>query len=67
MPKLKTNKSVAKRVRSTKSGKFKFKRAGGRHKMASKSPDRKRSLRKIAVATDADQKRIELCLPYGRT
>jgi large subunit ribosomal protein L35 len=66
MPKLKTNKSVAKRVRSTKSGKFKFKRAGGRHKMASKGAKRKRSLRKVVVASPADQKRIELCLPYGR-
>lgn len=66
MPKLKTNKSIAKRVRSTKSGKFKFKRAGGRHKMASKSPRRKRSLRRVVVATDADQKRIERLLPYGR-
>ncbi len=67
MPKMKTKKGVAKRVRMTKSGKFKFKRAGGRHKMASKGAKRKRSLRRVVVATSADQKRLELCLPYGRT
>jgi len=66
MPKLKTNKAVAKRVRMTKSGKFKFKRAGGRHKMASKSAKRARSLRKRVLISDGDQKRIEHCLPYGR-
>ena len=66
MPKLKTNKAVAKRVRVTKSGKFKFKRAGGRHKMASKSAKRARSLRKRVMASDADHKRIDYCLPYGR-
>lgn len=66
MPKLKTNKAVAKRVRMTKSGKFKFKRAGARHKMASKTSKRSRQLRKLAVNSDGDQKRIESCLPYGR-
>jgi len=66
MPKLKTNKAVAKRVRTTKTGKFKFKRAGARHKMASKSAKRARSLRKRVVNSDGDQKRIESCLPYGR-
>ncbi len=66
MPKLKTNKAVAKRVRMTKSGKFKFKRAGARHKMASKSAKRARSLRKRELISDGDQKRIEHCLPYGR-
>lgn len=66
MPKLKTNKAVAKRVRATKSGKFKFKRAGARHKMASKSAKRARNLRKRVMAADGDHKRIVACLPYGR-
>ena len=66
MPKLKTNKAVAKRVRMTKSGKFKFKRAGGRHKMASKSAKRARNLRKREVVSAGDHDRIDYCLPYGR-
>lgn len=65
MPKLKTNKSVAKRVKSTKNGKFKFTRAGRRHKMAAKAAKRRRQLRKMAIGTEADQKRLENLLPYG--
>ena len=42
MPKLKTNKSAAKRLRVTKNGKIKRFRAGKRHLLSSKSTKRKR-------------------------
>jgi large subunit ribosomal protein L35 len=65
MPKLKTHKAVAKRVKSTKNGKFKFRRAGARHKMASKGAKRRRQLRHPAIGSEGDQNRLELLLPYG--
>jgi large subunit ribosomal protein L35 len=65
MPKLKTNKAISKRVTMTKSGKFKFKRAGGRHKMASKSAKRARSLRKREVVSKGDHAVVAAMLPYG--
>jgi large subunit ribosomal protein L35 len=65
MPKLKTNKTVAKRVKSTKNGKFKFTRAGRRHTMAAKAAKRRRQLRKKAIGSDGDQRRLERLLPYG--
>ncbi len=65
MPKLKTNKAAAKRVKSTKNGKFKYTRAGRRHKMAAKAAKRRRQLRKMAIGSDGDQKRLENLLPYG--
>ena len=66
MPKLKTNKAVAKRVRQTKSGKFKFTQAGRRHKMGSKSAKRARQLRKRVLVSDGDHHNIDMALPYGR-
>lgn len=65
MPKLKTNKTVAKRVKSTKNGKFKFTRAGRRHKAAAKAAKRRRQLRRPGIGSDGDQKRLEYLLPYG--
>ena len=46
MPKLKTNKGVAKRVRITKNGKVKRKGPGRRHLLSHKSSKRKSDLRK---------------------
>lgn len=65
MPKLKTSKTIAKRVKSTKNGKFKFTRAGRRHKMAAKPAKRRRQLRRPGIGAPGDQKRIENLLPYG--
>jgi len=46
MPKLKTHKGLAKRVKVTAKGKFKIKRAGGSHLMSGWSPKRARGLGK---------------------
>lgn len=51
MPKLKTNKSVAKRFKVSATGKVRFKRAGKRHLLTSKSRRRKRHMNKTVNAT----------------
>lgn len=65
MPKLKTNKSVAKRVKITKKGKIKKRKAGRSHILGKKSRKRKRKMRKSSYLSSADEKRIRRLLPYG--
>ena len=66
MPKLKTNRSAAKRFRFTKSGKVKKYNAGRRHILGKKSRKRKRYLRQTGyLKSSADVKRIRRLLPYG--
>jgi len=65
MPKLKTNKSAAKRFKSTKSGKFKRSKAFGAHLLTGKSAKRRRKLRKAGMLSTADVKRVKGMLPYG--
>ena len=65
MPKLKTNKSVQKRIRVTKSGKFKKMRAGKRHLLTSKSSKRKRHLRESDLVSGAMEKQLRRLLPYA--
>ena len=62
MPKLKTNKSAAKRLRVTKNGKIKRFRAGKRHLLSSKSTKRKRRLRKAVMAKPMDCRRLKRLL-----
>jgi large subunit ribosomal protein L35 len=47
MPKQKTNKGVAKRVRVTKNGKVKYHAPGRRHLLSNKSGKRRRQMRKL--------------------
>lgn len=65
MPKMKTNRSAAKRLRRTASGKLKHKRAFLRHNLSGKTTKRKRQLRRPEYTGGADQKRLEALLPYG--
>lgn len=65
MGKLKTNKSVRKRIRVTKSGRFKKWRAGKRHLLKDKSSKRKRHLRQSDLVSSAMEKQIRRLLPYG--
>jgi len=65
MPKLKTNKSAAKRFKATKNGKFKRGKAFGKHLFTNKSPKRRRSLRKTTLVSDSDMDRVKLLLPYA--
>ncbi len=65
MPKLKTNKSVQKRFRKTKSGKFVKMRAGKRHLLQSKSSKRKRHLRESDLVSGSMEKQLRRLLPYA--
>ena len=67
MPKVKqkTHRGAAKRFKVTASGKVKRKRAFLRHILTSKTAKQKRKLRKAALVSDADRRRISALLPYG--
>ncbi len=65
MPKLKTNKSVQKRVRVTQSGKFVKMRAGKRHLLTSKSSKRKRHLRGHDLVSGSMEKQLRRLMPYA--
>ncbi len=64
MPKMKTNRSAAKRFKRTASGKVKRSKAYHSHILTKKSPKRKRNLRKAGLVKNADMKRIRRMLPY---
>ncbi len=64
MPKMKTNRSAAKRFKVTGTGKLKRNKAYKRHILTKKSAKLKRNLRK-AVMTDASNvKNMKKILPY---
>ncbi len=64
MPKLKTNRSAAKRFRITKNGKVKRGKPGRRHLLSVKTARRKRHLRKRTLCSPHDTFKIRrlLCL-----
>jgi large subunit ribosomal protein L35 len=65
MPKLKTNRSVKKRIRITKSGKAKHFKAGRRHLLTGKRAKRKRLLGKPGFVSKGELGMIHKILPYG--
>lgn len=65
MPKLRTNRSVAKRFRMTKTGKIKKRNAGRRHILGNKTRKNKRQLRQKGYISSVDDKQIRRLLPYG--
>lgn len=64
MPKIKTNRSAAKRFTVSKTGKVKHKRAYLRHLLSSKSRGRKRRLRQAAMLNPTDARKARLLVPY---
>jgi large subunit ribosomal protein L35 len=64
MPKIKTKRGLAKRVKETGTGKIRRYRAGKSHILTKKSRARKRRLRRGALIHAADLKRIRRLLPY---
>jgi len=64
MPKMKTKRAAAKRLKRTASGKLKRRSGWKRHKLESKSPKRKRRLRKASMVAKVDQPRLDLLVPY---
>ena len=65
MPKIKTNRSAAKRFRKTGSGKYAFSKSHRRHILTSKSPKRKRGLRQEQIICTSDMKELRRLLPNG--
>lgn len=64
MPKIKTNRSAAKRFKKTATGKIKRKKAYHSHILTKKSPKRKRNLRKSGLVSDVDAGRVNKMIPY---
>lgn len=64
MPKIKTNKSAAKRFRITGSGKIKRNKAYKQHILSSKGKKRKRHLRRGTLVAAVEVKNIRKLIPY---
>ena len=65
MPKMKTRRAAAKRFTATGTGEYKRNKSFKSHILEKKSPKRKRNLRKAAIITAADHKRVRRMLPYA--
>ena len=63
MPKMKTNRGAAKRVRRTGRGKLRRMRAYKSHILTKKTRKRKRRLRSAALVSRADERRLRRLLP----
>lgn len=63
MPKMKTNRGTAKRVRLTGRGKLRRMRAFKSHILTKKSRKRKRRLRSSTLASKADERKLRRLLP----
>jgi large subunit ribosomal protein L35 len=63
--KLKTNRSAAKRMKVTASGKVKRGQAGKRHLLTSKGPARKGSLKKMVLVAKENMKNVKRMMPYA--
>ena len=65
MPKLKSNRGAAKRLKITGTGKVKHYKAYGSHLLTHKTRKRKRNLRGGEVMSPGDSKNMKRLLPYG--
>ncbi|MEW5735744.1 MAG: 50S ribosomal protein L35 [Thermodesulfobacteriota bacterium] len=67
MPKIKTNRSAAKRFKKTGTGKVVFRKANHSHILAKKTRKRKRDLRQPHIIDQANMNEVRHLLPYLRT
>lgn len=65
MPKMKSNKSAAKRFDVTGTGKFRRRRQNLRHILTKKSAKRKRALGQPAIVDSANERSLRRMLPYA--
>ena len=65
MPKMKTHRGAAKRLKFTGSGRIKRNKANKSHILTKKTTKRKRRLRKPDLVAKSDEKRLKKILPYG--
>jgi large subunit ribosomal protein L35 len=64
MPKIRTNRSAAKRFKLTGSGKVKRSHAFARHQMSAKTRKQKRRLRHSTIVAAVDTPGVKRLLPY---
>ncbi len=64
MPKMKTKRAAAKRLKRTGTGKLKRAKGWKSHKLESKSPKRRRGLRRSTLVAEADERRMKRLVPY---
>ena len=64
MPKMKTNRAVAKRFKVTGTGKLKRFKSNKNHILEKKSPKRKRNLRKATLVGKTMEDNYKRVLPY---
>lgn len=65
MPKIKTHRGAAKRMKVTKNGKVKYQKANRRHLLENKSAKRKRQACKPQFVSDALTTQVKQMLPYA--
>jgi len=65
MPKMRTNRAAAKRLKRTGGGKLKRGKAYARHHLGLKSRKRKRRLHAPATIESTERRRIQKLLPYS--
>jgi large subunit ribosomal protein L35 len=64
MPKMRTKRAAAKRLKVTASGKLKRHSGWKSHLLEAKSPKRRRRLRQASLISAADQPRLKKLVPY---
>ena len=64
MPKMKTKRAAAKRLKKTASGKLKRRSGWKGHLLEAKQPKRRRKLRKASLISKADEPRLSVLVPY---
>jgi large subunit ribosomal protein L35 len=65
MPKVKTHRGAAKRVKRTASGQFKRAKAGKSHILTKKASKRKRHLRRSALISEQETRVCRRLVPYA--
>jgi large subunit ribosomal protein L35 len=64
MPKMKTHRGAAKRLRKTATGRITHQKRGKRHILTKKNSKRKRQLRRDGELTGGDRARADRLIPY---
>jgi large subunit ribosomal protein L35 len=64
MPKMKTKRAAAKRLKKTGTGRLKRAGAWKQHKLEKKGPKRRRRLRKSQLISKADEPNLKVLVPY---
>jgi len=64
MPKMKTHRGAAKRIRKSGTGKLRHQKMNKRHILTKMSSKRKRQLREVGEISAADKKRVKQMVPY---